>query len=140
MFPGFAETAAAFAIMLSAIVRQIRSGSVWYAIDEGQTTTEHLRELTGIREYDRLQEAFGPPRMDGVWPVTRAEVKANRTGLGYLMGDRWFDGASILIAIVALMPVWPMWTAGAVLQMLLAFAGAYQIMGWLAATSLFGRR
>lgn len=139
MFPEFSTAAIAVATLLSSIVRQLRSGSIWYAIDLGQATSEHLRELTGIKDYDRLQEAFGAPRMDGIWPVTRATVKAQRTGLGYLLGDKWLDGGSCLVALVCLMPIWPMWSSGTIFQILLAFAGIYQLCGWLASTVLLGK-
>src|SRR5262245_21183846 len=84
--PPFAETAAAIAILLSVIVRWIRSGASWQAIEEGAATADVLRDLTGIMSFERLQEVFGPPRLeDGVFPVTRREVLRQRTGYGYLM-------------------------------------------------------
>ncbi len=141
MAPGFTLAAAAFAILLSVIVRYIRSGASWQAVEEGRAQAEHLRELTGVMEYDRLQEAFGPPRMDdGVFPVTRAEVLRQRTVVGYLLGDRWLDGASALIAIGVLLPVWPVWGTRSWLELLTMFAGGYQAAGWLAAFRFFGRR
>jgi hypothetical protein len=140
MLPGFPQSAIAVAVLLSSIVRQIRSGSVWYAVDQGEAQAEHLRELTGINDRDRLLEAFGPPRMDGVWPVTRMEVKKQRTGLGYMMGDRWLDGACTLIALICLFPVWPVWQAGVLLETCLWLAGLYQMFGWFASISLLRRR
>ena len=103
-------------------------------------TAEHLREITGIRGWDRLQEAFGPPRMDGVWPVTRVEVKRQRTGMGYLMGDKWLDLASMLTGVVCLMPIWPVWADGRLLQAVLSLAGVYQLAGWVATMGLLGKR
>lgn len=139
--PPFAEAAAAIAILLSVIVRWIRSGASWQAVEEGSATADVLRDLTGIMDFERLQEAFGPPRLeDGIFPVTRREVLRQRTGYGYLMGDRWLDGGSALIAILTLMPIWPIWSTYPWLTTLLIFASIYQAAGWVAATRLIGRR
>jgi hypothetical protein len=133
--------AAAFAILLSVIVRRIRAGASWQAVEEGRAQAEHLRELTGVMEYDALQKAFGPPRLeDGVFPVTRPEVLRQRTVIGYLLGDRWLDGASALIALAVLLPIWPLWGTRSWLEGLLMFAGGYQLAGWLASFRFFGRR
>jgi len=135
------ETLVAIAILLSVLVRWIRSGASWQAIDDGQATADILRDITGIMELDRLQETFGPARLeDGVFPVTRAEVKHERTGLGYLLGDRWLDGACAAVALISLLPIWPMWGSWIWLETLLIFASLYQVGGWLAATRLIGRR
>jgi hypothetical protein len=139
--PAFAQAAAAVAILLSVIVRWIRSGASWQAIEEGRATADILRDITGILEFDKLQEVFGPPRLeDGVFPVSPREVRRQKTGMGYLMGDRWLDGSSAVIALVALFPIWPVWGTRAWLDTLLMFAGLYQAGGWLAATRLIGRR
>jgi len=139
--PAFTQAAAAIAIILSAIVRWIRSGASWQAIDEGRATADVLRDITGILDFEKLQDAFGAPRLeDGVFPVTHQEVKRQRTSLGYLMGDKWLDGGSMMIALVAILPVWPVWGTRVWLDMLLVFAGLYQLAGWLAATRLIGRR
>jgi hypothetical protein len=141
VMPPVTQAAAAFAILISVIVRWIRSGASWQAIEDGRATADILRDVTGIMEFDRLQDTFGPPRLeDGVFPVTRREVLRERTGLGYLMGDRWFDGGCAIIALVSLMPIWPVWGTRAWLDTLLIFAGSYQIAGWLAATRLIGRQ
>jgi hypothetical protein len=139
--PGFTAMVAAFAILLSVAIRWLRSGATWGAIDEGMAKAEHLREATGILEFDRLQEVFGPPRLnDGVFPVTHREVMRQRTGLGYLLGDAWLDGGSAVIAIVALMPIWPLWGTRAWMDVLIVIASAYQALGWLAALTLMGKR
>ncbi|HEV7692652.1 MAG TPA: hypothetical protein VGO52_17575 [Hyphomonadaceae bacterium] len=139
--PAFTQAAAAIAIILSVIVRWIRSGASWQAIDEGRATADILRDITGILDFEKLQDAFGPPRLeDGVFPVTHFEVKAQRTSLGYLMGDKWLDGGSMVIALVAILPVWPVWGTRVWLDVMLVFAGLYQVAGWLAATRLIGRR
>ncbi|MEZ5938793.1 MAG: hypothetical protein R3C52_11315 [Hyphomonadaceae bacterium] len=138
---GLAQTAAAFAILLSVIVRWIRSGASWQAVEDGVATAETLRDLTGITDYDKLQETFGPPRLqDGVFPVTRREVLRNRTGLGYLLGDRVLDGGSAIVAILTLMPIWPVWGTRAWLEIFLTFAAIYQAGGWTAAATMLGRR
>ena len=139
--PPLTQTVAALAILLSVIVRWIRSGASWQAVDEGRATAETLRDITGIMEFDRLQETFGPPRLqDGVFPVTHREVKSQRTGLGFLLGDRWLDGGCAIIALVALLPIWPMWESWIWLDTLLIFASAYQAGGWIASMRFIGRR
>jgi hypothetical protein len=139
--PGFPQAAAAIAIILSVIVRWIRSGAAWQAVEEGRATADVLRELTGIMERDQLQEAFGPPRLeDGVFPVTEREVLRQRNTVGYLLGDKWLDGGSLLAALIALLPIWPVWGTRPWLDMLLTFVGLYQVAGWAVATRLIGRR
>lgn len=138
---GYIPTIAAIAILLSVIVRWIRSGASWGAIEEGVATADHLREVTGIVSRQRLQETFGPPRLeDGVYPVSPADVRRRRTAIAYLMGDRWFDGASALIAIAALLPLWPAWGTRIWMETLLWFAGLYQLAGWITSLRLLGTR
>jgi len=137
----FPQFVAACAILFSVVIRSIRSGSSWDAVAEGRATADVLRDLTGIIEFERLQEAFGPPRLeDGVFPVTRREVLRQRTGLGYLFGDRWLDGGSALIAILALLPIWSIWDSHTWFDTLLIFASAYQVAGWVSAFRLVRRR
>lgn len=108
--PALAQLAAAFAILLSVVIRSIRGGASWQQVEEGRATADTLRDLTGIMDFEQLQQTFGPPRLeDGIFPVTQGEVRRARTGLGYLFGDRWLDGASALVAIISLMPIWPLW-------------------------------
>ena len=141
MTPGIIQAMGATSILLSVVVRVIRSGASWQAIDEGVATQEHLRDVTGILNSETLQDIFGPPRMeDGVFPVTRAEVLRQRTGVGYLLGDRWLDGASAVIAVLSLFPLWPLWGTRIWLDTLLMFAGLYQIAGWVAAIMQAGRK
>ena len=106
--PAFPQAAAAIAILLSVIVRWIRSGASWQAVEEGRATADVLGDITGILDREKLQETFGPPRLDdGVFPVTPREVRNQKSGLGYLMGARWLDGGSAVVALRALLPIWP---------------------------------
>jgi hypothetical protein len=141
MIADFPQFAAACAILFSVLIRWIRIGASWDAVDEGRATATTLRELTGILDYDQLQEAFGPPRMeDGVFPVTRGEVQRHRSGLAYLLGDKFLDGGSAIIALVALLPLWPIWSTRPWLDTLIVFAAIYQVAGWIAAARLMRRR
>ena len=136
----FPQFAAACAILFSVVIRWLRSGASWDAVAEGRATADVLRELTGILDFDSLQETFGPPRLeDGIFPVTRREVLRQRTGLGYLYGDRWLDSGSAVIAILAVLPIWPIWESQMWLDILLAFASAYHAAGWIAAFRLVRR-
>jgi len=136
----FPQFAAACAILFSVVIRWLRSGASWDAVAEGRATVDVLRELTGILDFDSLQETFGPPRLeDGIFPVTRREVLRQRTGLGYLYGDRWLDSGSAVIAILAVLPIWPIWESQMWLDILLAFASIYQVAGWVAAFRLVKR-
>lgn len=129
----FPQFAAALAILISVVIRSLRNSSSWYAVEEGRVTAQTLRDLTGILEFDAIQAAFGAPRIDdGVFPVTRRKILQERTTLGYLFGDRWLDGGSAVIAIVTLLPVWPIWGTRWWLDTLLMFASAYQVAGWVA--------
>ncbi len=136
----FPQFAAACAILFSVVIRSLRAGASWDAVSEGSVTAATLRELTGILEFDRLQQVFGPPRMeDGVFPVTRSEIMRQRTSLAYLFGDRWLDGGSALVAIISLLPIWPLWSTQWWLDTLLVFASIYQVAGWVATTRLARR-
>lgn len=136
----FPQFVAACAILFSVVIRWLRSGASWDAVAEGRATADVLRELTGILDFDSLQETFGPPRLeDGIFPVTRREVLRQRTGLGYLFGDRWLDSGSTVIAILAVLPIWPIWESQMWLDILLAFASIYQVAGWVAAFRLVKR-
>jgi hypothetical protein len=138
---GYTQLVAAFAILLSVAVRWIRSGASWGAIEDGTATAEHLRDVTGILQPDKLLEAFGPPRLqDGVFSVTQRDALRHRTGLGYLLGDKWLDGGSAVIAVLVLLPLWPIWGTRAWLELFLVFASLYQLAGWFASMAFIGRR
>lgn len=139
--PALAQLAAALAILLSVVIRSIRGGASWQQVDDGVATADTLRDLTGIMDTEELQKTFGPPRLeDGVYPVTRREVRRARSGVAYLFGDRWLDGASALVAIISLMPIWPLWNTRQWLDTLLIFAGAYQAAGWIASMRMIRTR
>ena len=141
MIADFPQFAASCAILFSVVIRWLRAGASWDAVEQGQATAQTLRDLTGIMQYDRLQEVFGAPRLqDGMFNVTRAEVMRQRTGAAYLIGDRWLDGASALVAIVSLLPIWPIWGTRWWLDTLLTFASLYQVAGWVAIMQLMKRR
>jgi hypothetical protein len=130
---GLSIVAGAFAILLSVLVRSLRSSAAWSAVDRGEARAETLSELTGIFGREALQEAFGPPRLeDGIFPVSRRDVRRKRTGLGVLFGDRVLDGACAFIAIAALTPIWPVWTGRSLMEGVFAVAAAYQAAGWIA--------
>jgi hypothetical protein len=78
--------------------------------------------------------------VDGVFPVTGAVVLGQRTGMGYVVGDRWLVGASGAIAVLSVFPLWPLWGTRVWLDSLLMFAGLYQIAGWIAGIMQAGRR
>lgn len=133
MIADFPQFAAACAILFSVVIRWIRAGASWNAVDEGRVTAQTLRDLTGILEFKNLQEAFGAPRLDdGIFTVTRSKILRERTTLGYLFGDRWLDGGSAVIAIITLLPIWPIWGTQIWLDTLLMFASCYQVAGWVA--------
>ncbi|MBI1339440.1 hypothetical protein GC169_04410 [bacterium] len=138
--PGFVQAAVAIAILLSVFVRSTRTGASWRAVDDGVATADHLRDLTGILTRAQLQETFGPPTTEGVYPVTRAEVRRERGGVGVLMGDRWLDGACAIVALVTLLPIWPIWGGRSVLELALTLAAGYQGAGWAATVLLVGKR
>lgn len=139
--PALAQLAAAFAILLSVVIRSIRGGASWQQVEEGRATADTLRDLTGIMDFEQLQQTFGPPRLeDGIFPVTPREVRRARTGLAYLFGDRWLDGASAVVAIISLLPIWPLWNTRPWLDTLLIFAGAYQAAGWIASMRVIRTR
>ena len=128
----FPQFAAACAILFSVVIRWLRSGASWDAVAEGRATADVLRELTGILDFDSLQETFGPPRLeDGIFPVTRREVLRQRTGLGYLYGDRWLDSGSAVIAILAVLPIWPIWESQMWLDILQNLFISFECFTWL---------
>ncbi len=141
MTPGLTQAAGAIAVLLSVVMRAIRSGASWAAIEDGVATQEHLRDVTGILNPETLQDIFGPPRLeDGVFPVTRQAVMRQRTPVGFLLGDRWLDGASAIIAVLSLLPLWPLWGTRIWLDTLLMFAALYQTGGWLAVLLMPGKK
>ena len=137
---GFAIAAGAITVILSAIVRLIRTDAAWKAVDEGYAGVDHVRDLTGIFEPRALQDVFGPPTMEGgIYKVERAQILSARRWTGWLMGDLKLDMACIVIGVIAL--IWTPYNALRILlHMLLLGAVIYQVGGWLAATGLMRRR
>ena len=139
MNDGFAIAAAAFAVILSAIVRLVRMDAAWKAVEEGYAGVEHVRDLTGIYDPRALQDVFGPPTMEGIYHIGRGEIMAARRITGWLMGDLRADTASIAIAGLALL--WrPYGNVQMVLETALFLAVTYQVGGWIAASGLVHRR
>ena len=136
---GFATAALAMAVILSAIVRLIRTDAAWKAVDEGYAGVDHVRDLTGVFDPRALQDIFGPPTMEGIYRVSRAEILGARRITGWMMGDFRLDLACMLIALIMLI-----WTPYSGLRVVLqtVFLGAviYQVGGWLAATGFLGRK
>ena len=130
----FTIAAIAIAIILSAIVRIIRTDAAWKAVEENYAGADHLRDLTGIVQRSALQDVFGPPTVEGIFHVPRSRVEQERRLTGHLMGNLQLDGISIAVGLVAL--VWrPYGSIGDLLNMFLFFVLAYQLAGW-GATSL----
>ncbi|MEM6627285.1 MAG: hypothetical protein AAGB25_08145 [Pseudomonadota bacterium] len=136
---GFGLAAAALAILLSAIVRIIRTGDAWRAVEEGRAGVEHLRDLTGVLEPRALQDIFGPPTLEGIYPVAPEQVRRARRPLGRLMGDPYLDSASVAVAALSLI-----WSPDGPLRIFLTtaflLAAGYQATGWAATSLLIGRR
>lgn len=136
---GFTTAALAVAVILSAIVRLIRTDAAWKAVEEGYAGVDHVRDLTGVFDPRALQDIFGPPTMEGVYKVTRPEILGARRLTGWLMGDIRLDVACIIIALITL--VWtPYSSLRIVMQTIFLAAVIYQAGGWLAATGFLGRR
>lgn len=137
---GQAAVFAALAVILSAIVRIIRTDANWKAVDEGYAGSEHLRALSGVMDPRALQDIFGPPQMDGVHPhVTRRTVLDRRRLTGWLMGDIRLDAAALAIAVLSLF-LNSYTLAGRTAALALAIAVAYEIGGWVVTSMMMGRK
>lgn len=135
---GFGLVAAAVAVILSAIVRMIRTDAAWKAVDDGYAGFDHVRELTGILDKRALQDVIGPPTMEGVYHAARPRIESARRLTGFLMGDLKLDAASLALAVLALFSD-PFGFVGEIAGILFLGAFAYQLAGW-GATSLLLRR
>lgn len=131
----FSLATLSIAVLLSSIVRLIRTDAAWKAVDENYAGAEHLRDLTGVIKRESLQDIFGPPTLEGIFNVSRPEVEKNRQITGHLMGNLKLDGLSVLIALLAL--IWkPYGSLGDVLNLFLMIAVLYQLAGWGATAML----
>ena len=125
---GFAGAALAVAVILSAVVRMIRTDASFKAIDEGYASAVHLFELTGIQKKD-LQDVFGPPTLEGIYRATRSDIENSRKLLGWVMGDMRSDMISIMVA--ALVLAWhPFGWLGDILELVFLSVVIYQCVGW----------
>ena len=135
---GFTTAATALAVILSAIVRLVRTDAALKAVDEGYATSDHLRELSGVLDPRALQDVFGPPTLEGVYHVDRRQIMDSRRLTGWLIGDMRLDLACLAIAVLILvLPRYGVLHDLAVMPFLLAVA--YQIGGWICAGMLMGR-
>ncbi len=137
---GFAAAAGAIAVILSAIVRLIRTDANWKAVDEGYAGVEHLRSLTGVLEPRALQDIFGPPTMEGVYQtIGRKTVREHRRPTGWLLGDLRLDAAALVVGLLVL--IWhPYSFLGDLLQVAFMMALGYEGAGWVVASMLMGKR
>ena len=125
------EVAAAIAVILSALVSLIGTSGRENTVRMGQARMAELCELTGILEPKMLQDVFGPPTMNGVWPtVTLERIAKARTPAGYLLSDSRVDYACIAAAIAALA------TNHWITNVLLAVAVGVQAAGWVISSRL----
>ncbi len=119
------------AVILSAIVSVIGTGSRKQAVRDGRARSSDLCELTGILNPKALQDVFGPPTLNGLYnKVTLDEVYAARVPLGRLISEDRVDYLCIGIAALALF-----WSPGAV-EVFLVAAAAYQSAGWFVSGGL----
>ena len=135
---GFGLVAAAIAVILSAIVRMIRTDAAWKAVDDGYAGFDHVCELTGILDKRALQDVIGPPTLEGVYHAARPRIESARRLTGFLMGDLRLDAVSLALAVIVLFSN-PFGFVGEIAGVLFMGAAAYQLAGW-AATSLLLRR
>lgn len=130
-FEDLSRFAAAIAVILSAIVSLVGTAARRRAVEEGRARAGDLCELTGILEPKALQDVFGPPTLNGLWPaVTPERVKAAMRPMGHLLSDDRVDLACMAVALLAL----PLhhWVA----DTLLAFSLGLQLAGWVVAARL----
>ncbi|MEL6473166.1 MAG: hypothetical protein AAFQ21_03720 [Pseudomonadota bacterium] len=130
-FDGLTATAAALAIMLSAIVSLVGSAARRRAVLLGEARTQDLCELTGIMNPRALQDVFGPPDMGRVWRhVTLAEVNAARRPLGRVISDPLVDYACIAVALLSFL------SDHVLVELALLIALGVQTLSWIAAARL----
>jgi len=123
--------AAAIAVILSAIVSLVGTSARERAVSLGQARIADLCELTGILEPKALQDIFGPPTMNGLWPtVTMTRIRKARRPLGYLLSDGRLDYACMAVAAASIFTDHPL------MDLALGVAVTVQVAGWVAAVRL----
>ena len=118
------------AVILSALVSVLGSSARRRAVTEGRARAADLCELTGVHEPRALQDIFGPPTMDGVYPVTMEQVRRARRPLARLLSDDTVDYACMGAAALAI--VW----STPVTTLFLVIAASIQTVGWFLAGQL----
>ncbi len=130
-FDSLTATAAALAVILSALVSLIGASARRRNVEMKVASVQDLCELTGITDPRALQDVFGPPDMGRVWrTVTLPEVMAARRPLGRLISDPLVDWSCISIALLSFFSSHFL-VEGGLLVAVIAQAG-----GWIAATRL----
>ena len=128
---GFPVVALALATLLSAIVSLIASSARRQAIIMAQASARDLAELTGILDYQDLQDTFGPPNLNRMWQtLTLERVQAERRPLGVLMSAKWLDWTCIVLALLAF------FSSFALVEIGLLVAFTLQLASWLVASRL----
>jgi len=123
--------AAAIAVILSAIVSLVGTSARERTVRLGQARIADLCELTGILEPKALQDVFGPPTTNGVWPtVTMSRIRTARRPLGHLLSDNRVDYACMAVAAASIFIDHPL------MDLALGAAVLVQVSGWLAAVRL----
>ena len=130
-FDSLTATAAALAVILSAIVSLVGSAARRRNVELRAATVQDLCELTGITDPRELQDVFGPPDMGRVWRmVTLDDVMAARRPLGRLISDPVIDWACIAAALLSF------FSDFVLVELALVAAALAQAGGWIAATRL----
>lgn len=130
---GPAGTFIAIAVILSAIVSIIGTGSRRQAVKDGRARAADLCELTGILEPRVLQDLFGPPTLNGIYQTDLRRVEQVRQPLSYLISEDRLDLACIAVAGLSFFLHYSL------LEVVLMAAAAYQTAGWFISIKLPGK-
>ncbi|MEO1100597.1 MAG: hypothetical protein AAFW65_02005 [Pseudomonadota bacterium] len=130
-FDSLTATAAALAVILSALVSLIGSSARRRNVEMKVASVQDLCELTGITDPRALQDVFGPPDMGRVWrTVSLPDVMAARRPLGRLISDPVVDWACITVAALSF------FSSYFLIELALLIAVIAQVGGWIAASRL----